>query len=150
MAGFVVGTLFEACLMGWLAGLHVKGVAEGDPPLFGALLALFLFASWSGIFHVVLLHMDALVDMAPSVVHPSILYGHFIGGLALGLGLEYAILHHILLARRNLGMLLATKLGFTLGATSVVFGLGCVGLALLRTSYAPARRNIKLQTENAV
>jgi hypothetical protein len=140
VAGFVVGTTFEAALMGWLACLHVNGALD-DPPLFGALMALFVIASWSGIFHGVLYQIDVLLELAnthnPKDNDPLVLYGHFNLGLAVGLGLECAILHHIL-ARTSHGhtaaLLLSQPRGI-LGMVSIVFGVGCVGLTLVRSHY---------------
>lgn len=130
VAGFVVGTTFEAALMGWLACLHVNGCLE-DPPLFLALMALFVCASWSGIFHVVLQQMDVLLEMAHNT--PLALYTYFSVGLAAGLGLECAILHRILQGGQA-SLLLSQPQGI-LGLVSIVFGLGCVGLTVVRTYW---------------
>jgi len=145
VAGFVVGTTFEACLMGLLTLLQLQHTSQTDYPLFVACLSLLVTSSWTGIFHLILNQIDALVDMLPAAVPNSSngtklsqllsLYGHFNGGLALGMGLECIILQYVLSNRKATA---DTNEHYWLSVVSIVFGMGCLGLTGVRCYYNKA------------
>ena len=63
VAGFVVGTTFEATLLGLLALLDHHETAHHDYPLFVSVLTLCVVAWWSGIFHIIFGQMDHLLEL---------------------------------------------------------------------------------------
>lgn len=148
VAGFVVGTIFEATVMGLLAVLDYHETSSVDFPLFCAILALCIILWWTGICQVVLFHMDHLLSehnnilMGHSAVHSAdakiTLYGHFNGGLAMGMALECLVLQYVLRRQSQppndfeFDGPSFNNDGPLLGLVSGIFVLGCVGLTLVR------------------
>jgi hypothetical protein len=148
VAGFVVGTTFEACLVGLVALLHLyHNLPHEDPLLCGAILTLAVVLAWSLLFQVVLFQLDALF---PTHKHDPYnnLYGHFNMGLAWGMGLECILLQFIFQRRSTYLSHLLSPISTTVGMTSIIFGLGCVGMTVMRTYYhsSPSCTSTKMIT----
>ncbi|CAB9522877.1 expressed unknown protein [Seminavis robusta] len=135
VAGFVVGTTFEAILIGLLAFLQLRGnIPETDPLLAYAILCLVVLLAWSLLFQFVLSQLDALCPPLQKYDPQSNLYGHFNMGLAWGMGLECTLLQFIF-SKHHSSVLSSLLVSPSIGIVSLVFGVGCVGMTVMRTYY---------------
>jgi len=132
--GFLVGTTFEATMFGLLAWMD----GMNDYAFMLASLTLCVMGYLSTVHHVVLHHMDQLLS---AIIAPEQriaaddriqIYGQFNAGVFLGMALECFVLQTVLGKTSSVDMS-----SHVLGIMSILFGIGCATLSLVRAYCFP-------------